>query len=110
MKTILSIALIVMLSGCSKSDYTYEKDNVIEQFSDMIVLKGGSTEANGPFKKLNGPTGHPNSPIEYVFQTSVGEFKVEHPSLKGYYMQIDGYENESGDVFWIILKMPNQAG
>ncbi|MDA3874377.1 MAG: hypothetical protein PF795_10525 [Kiritimatiellae bacterium] len=107
MKIILDIALIISIFGCSKSEYRLD-DKIHYSDSIEIISEGGNTQAKGPFRLINGPTGHANQPLSYRFKTSTGEYFASQKAIQGFHFSIDGYENEKGELFWVILKIPSQ--
>jgi hypothetical protein len=108
MKLKIFVILTLAIVGCSNSEYIYTKDMILKltDSSEFTTITTGGT-AEGPYKSMQGPTGHHDGSIEYTFETSAGNFPVSHPPIPGHYMQIDGYANKDGDLFWVILKRAN---
>lgn len=107
MKLLLVATFCMILTSCGKTEYVHTKPVIFQTREGYIFKSGGDVEASGPFKELHGPTGHADGPINCTFYTDKGDTIVAHPAVPGYAMQIDGFINKDGDLFWLILKWPN---
>jgi hypothetical protein len=106
MKSIhFSLLIFLLLCGCSR--YTLTKEQILRNHANVQIVKSGSAE--GPFIESSCFVGNPDGAISVSWTTSKGVTKLEWPAEKGFAFAADGYVNSDGEVFWVLLRLPNPS-
>ena len=100
----LSCLLFALLSGCSR--YPLTKQEILLQYPTAKIINTGGAE--GPYAELSAFVGNPDMPISVNWPTPAGVTKVDWPAEKGYYFCVNEYVNKKKEVFWVLMRLPNQ--
>ena len=87
-----------------RSLYAYAVD-ILSRYPQNLIIRSGGVQ--GPYKELTGFVGNPDMPISASWNSPDGLTKVDWPAEKGYYFQVNVYENKQKGIFWVLLKLPN---